>query len=129
MWNQFLTIFAKSKGDNYALTEAIRVKLVNAHSLLKINLFAKYQENQVETEGKGKQTIIFGQILESPRAITPQWSILPGWKLRLAHLLFLINTCAKYQVNQIETEVYTKLIQLSNSDSYTSPYFRLKKEV
>ena len=59
MLKQFWTIFAKSKGDNSALTKAIRVKLVFAHSLLKINIFAKYQVNQFETEGKGKQSIIF----------------------------------------------------------------------
>ena len=78
MLNHFLTIFAKSKGDNSALTKEIRVKMFFPHSLLKNNSFAKFQVNQVETEGNVKQTIIFGQFLLSPRAITPQLLIVFG---------------------------------------------------
>jgi len=73
MLNQIWAIFAKSKGEKSALT-----KTFFAHSLLKNNIFVKFQVNQVEADGKVNRPIIFGQFLQSPRAITPQLHFLSG---------------------------------------------------
>jgi len=64
----FLASFAKSKGDNSALTKAIRVKIVFTHSLFKNNMFAKFRVNQVEIEGK----VLTNHHFQSKRAINPQ---------------------------------------------------------
>ena len=64
--------------------------------------------NQVEIEGGFQRTNIFSISFAKSMAITLQRSNRHWQKLRLAHLLPLINICAKYEKNQIKTEVYTR---------------------
>jgi len=59
--------------------------------------------------------------LQSQRDITLQWPNRPKRKLRLAHLLLLINIYAKYQVIQVKTVVkvqYTRFLQTDRELSF-----------